>query len=134
MGHAHLSCPEPTPTPAAACFISCSCVGSSLLFCLYFLQYCRRLSLNSRVSRVQRAEEVVHEVVIDGGGGRWGRRRKDLFDLVLFGRTHVRAWRSGGRWETGMTLRPAFPPAPHLVPDPVALPLSTTPHSERAAI
>jgi hypothetical protein len=42
---------------------------------LYFLQYCRRLSLNGRVSRVQRAEEVVHEVVIDavvGGGGGCG--------------------------------------------------------------
>jgi hypothetical protein len=33
---------------------------------LYFLQYSRRLSVNGRVSRVQRGEEVVHEVVIVG--------------------------------------------------------------------
>lgn len=62
MDRAHLSCPEPT---LAACFIRSSCAGSRLL-CLYFLQYSRRLSVNGRVSRVQRGEEVVHEVVIVG--------------------------------------------------------------------
>ena len=97
---AYLSCLEPT---LAACFIRRSC-PCSLLLCLHLLQHDRRLSPNGRVSRVKRGEKLVHEVVIDVGvfvGCR--RRRKGLFDLVLFG-THVRSRGGGGKRKRGISL------------------------------